>query len=161
MKKALLFVLLVIVFAGCIRKKKEEQQPKIVVNDLPAMLITTLNGEQVYTKNLSGKTVLILFQPDCDHCQREAKQMHDNLEAFREYQMYFISIASIDQLEKFSIDYQFSNEPSVHFATTALDQIISGFGSIDAPSVFVYSAEGKLIRHFNGEVDISKILEVL
>jgi len=142
-------------------EKKKNEQPKIVVNDLPAMLINTTKEEQIFTKNLSGKVILVLFQPDCDHCQREAKEIHDNLNAFREYKIYFISTALKEDLEKFSIEYQFNEEASVHFANTSLDHVINSFGSIDAPSVFVYSAEGKLVKHLNGEVDISEILKVL
>lgn len=141
-------------------QKKEEQQ-RSTDNDLPALLITTTQGNQIFTKNLSGKIILVLFQPDCDHCQREAKQIHDKLSAFREYEMYFISTASSDELDKFSVAYKFNEASSVHFASTSFDNIISSFGSIDAPSVFVYSADGKLIKHFNGEVEISRILEVL
>lgn len=159
MKKTLLLVLLVIVFTGCIRKKKE--QTPSGTNDLPAMVITLVDGEQVYTKNLSGKTMLIFFQPDCDHCQREAKQIHDHLQAFGEYEMYFISTAELDQLEQFSKDYHLADRPSVHFAHTELDYIVNSIGSISLPSVFIYSAQGKLMKQFNGEVDISRILEVL
>lgn len=159
MKHMFFLMLIVTVLAGCEKPKKAQQES--VVNDLPAMLIHTTKGEQIFTKNLSGKTILILFQPDCDHCQREARQIRDSLSAFADYELYFISTVSKEALEEFSDEYQFSSETSVHFATTSFDNIISSFGSIDAPSAFVYSAEGNLIKHFNGEVDISEILKVL
>jgi len=148
-----------VLITSCEKKREVKQVPK--ANDLPAMMITTTKAQPIFAKNLSGKTILVLFQPDCDHCQREAKQMRDKLQSFKAYQLYFVSTAMPADLEKFSIDYQFSGEPNVHFATTTLDQILGSFGAIEAPSLFVYSAEGKLIKHFNGEVDISEILKVL
>lgn len=159
MNKILLLALLAVVFTGCIRKKKE--QPQFNANDLPAMVITLVDGGQVYAKDLSGKTILIFFQPDCDHCQREATQIHDHIEAFKDYEMYFISTAALDQVKKFSEDYHLADRPSVHFAQTELDYIVNSIGSINLPSVFIFSTEGKLIRHFDGEVEIAKILEVL
>src|SRR6187399_2797677 len=106
MKRILVLMLIVTTLLGCEKQKKERQES--IVNDLPAMLINTTKGEQLFTKNLSGKIILVLFQPDCDHCQREAKQIRDSLNSFRDYQIYFISTVSKEELGKFSDKYQFS-----------------------------------------------------
>src|SRR5689334_3320362 len=122
MKGIIVLLALTIVLVGC--EKKKERQQALKTNDLPAMLITTTQGQPIFTKDLSGKTILILFQPDCDHCQREAKQIRDSLSAFQDYEMYFISTAMPADLEKFSADYKFTGEPNVHFANTSLDHIL-------------------------------------
>src|SRR5689334_4516789 len=97
----------VVALFGACSKKKSESPQRGAINDLPAMMIATTTGDEIFTKHLRGKTILILFQPDCDHCQREAKQIHDNLSAFQGYEMYFISTATLEELKKFSTDYQF------------------------------------------------------
>lgn len=152
-------LLLLVTFVACQQKKETSSRP--LQNDLPSMQLVTTIGQPIFAKTLAGKIVLVLFQPDCDHCQREAAQIRENLKAFDSYQLYFISNVTDQELIKFAKDYKFDSASNVHFATTTADQIVSNFGPLDTPSLFVYSAEGKLMHKFIGETDISKILPIL
>src|SRR5687768_1589568 len=81
-------------------EKKNNQSPQ-PPNDLPSMTITKLDGSEIDIRALKGKMILILFQPDCDHCQREAKEIREHIDAFKEYSIYFISADQIPAIEKF------------------------------------------------------------
>ena len=130
--------------------------------DLPNITLTKLNGERLQGKDLLGKkSILILFQTDCDHCQREAKQIKAHLQSFSEYQLYFITNASATEVGKFAVDYELSEKSNVIFALTDVQGILNNFGSIPTPSLYIYDAAGKLLRKFNGETDINLILEAL
>lgn len=129
-------------------------------NDLPKMRITTLDKAQINTHELKGNTILILFQPDCDHCQREAKDIRQNLDAFKEYQIYFISADHMPAIEKFGKDYDLLGHNNIYFAATTVDHVINNFGPIPAPSVYIYSNQ-RLLQKFNGEVAIEKILQAI
>src|SRR5438046_10742212 len=60
--------------------------------DLPNISLTTLTGQRFQGGDLIGKNViLILFQPDCDHCQREAREIKEHIQSFRRYQLYFVT----------------------------------------------------------------------
>jgi peroxiredoxin len=127
-------------------------------NDLPNnMLLTGQDGSQFMAKSLQGKVILFFFQPDCDHCQREAAQISEHLPAFRDYSLYFISTAPMPQITQFAKEYRLSGT-NVHFAQTRLENILSALGPIQAPSMFVYSQEGRLVQKFDGETDINLIL---
>ena len=158
-------LLLTFVLAGlisaCKTEKKSEASEVPVANDLPTMLIKKLDSTYVKTKTFSGKTILILFFPDCDHCQREAKAIQEHLESFKEYNLYFISTVSASAIENFSVTYGLSGKDNIHFATTTVQDVLSNFGPVDAPSIYIYSAEGKQTRSFNGEVAIEEILKSL
>jgi peroxiredoxin len=157
----LLFLSLVLL--SCAREKKEKRAPesKKIVNDLPTMPIRFNDGTELSVKTLEGKIILILFQPDCDHCQREAVQIRENLDAFKDHKLYFISSAPLPEIEKFAADYGLADKDGVYFAQTAAENVIGSFGPIEAPSLYLYSAEGKLVQSFNGEVDISVVLKYL
>ena len=129
-------------------------------NDLPRMIITTIDESQVDIHTLKEKIILILFQPDCDHCQREAKEIRENLNAFKNYNLYFISADQMANVKKFGEDYDLLGQPNVHFALTTVDNVIKNFGSIPAPSVYIYTDQ-KLVQKFNGEVTIEKILQAI
>ncbi|MDZ7647866.1 MAG: hypothetical protein U5K54_12160 [Cytophagales bacterium] len=42
------------------------------VNEFPYLTFTTLDGSPATTRDLPGASVPILFNADCDHCQRES-----------------------------------------------------------------------------------------
>lgn len=132
-----------------------------VRNDLPNIPITTLDGTQLTTRNLKGKTILVFFQPQCDHCQREADQISKNLEEFKEFNMYFISSDNIPALEKFSRDYNLAGNANIHFTRTEGDHILKNLGPIETPSLYIYTAQGQLVKAFNGETPIEQILQYL
>jgi hypothetical protein len=160
-------VIAVILLCGfaCNKKQKESTSskmviPPIAVNDLPAMPITLLDGSTVSARELKGKIILVLFQPDCDHCQHEATEMQANLASFKNYTMYFVSSSPQAENEKFATDYKLKGESNIYFGTTAPENIINNFGPIQAPSVYIYSDQ-KLVKEFNGQVDVGVIIKYL
>lgn len=130
-------------------------------NDLPKLPLTTLDGTQLMVNELEGGTVLVLFQPDCDHCQREAAQIREHIAAFQAYKVYFVSDANLPQLSQFAQTYKLADQGNVYFAQTTLNDILNQVGPIEAPSLFVYSPEGRLVKSFIGETPIEEILKVL
>lgn len=130
-------------------------------NDLPMLPLTTLDGTKLMVNELEGSTVLVLFQPDCDHCQREATQIREHIEAFEHYKVYFVSDAGIPQLSQFAETYKLAGQSNVYFAQTSINEILNQVGPIEAPSLFVYSPEGRLVKSFIGETPIEEILKVL
>jgi peroxiredoxin len=130
-------------------------------NDLPEMSVQLTDNTPVNMKEVEDKTILVLFQPDCDHCQREAADIEENLVKFEEYQLYFLSNASIPELQQFANTYKLNNAPNVHFGTTPAEYIIQNFGSIPTPSLYIYSKDGKLVNEFKGETPIENILKEL
>jgi peroxiredoxin len=146
---------------ACGQKAKDEVGVSTVNNERPSLQVKMPDGTSADFKDVKGKAILILFQPDCDHCQQEAQQMHANLKAFREYKLYFISSSPMGEITKFAADYKLSGVDNVIFGWTTTENIINTFGPIQAPSVYIYSKEGKLVQEFNGQVDISVILKYL
>ncbi len=137
-----------------------EKQIVTTQNDLPNMVITTSDNIQINTRSLKGNTILILFQPDCDHCQREAEEIRRYIDSFKDYQLYFISADQMLAIEKFAKDYDLLGHANIYFGSTTVDNVLNSFGSIPAPSVYIYSNQ-QLQQKFNGEVAIEKILQAI
>lgn len=138
-------------------EKNEVQAP----NDLPNMTIAFLDGSQMHAKKLEGKTVIILFFPDCDHCQREAVQIQKELASFKDHTLYFLTTAQKQETEKFAIDYKLNNIENVKFGFITVNDVLTNFGSVSTPSLYIYSAEHKLIQKFNGETQIDQVLNYI
>ena len=136
-------------------------QTSKVENDLPDMRIRRLDQSEVDIKSLSGKVVLIFFFPECDHCQREASQISQNIAAFDNVTLYFITSDTAEKAEGFAKDYFLSGLDNVVFGNTPAESVLKNFGPIATPSMYIYSAEQKLVKAFNGEVSISEVLKYI
>jgi peroxiredoxin len=132
-----------------------------VKNDLPDMQITLVDGNVVDLKTLKSKTVVVLFQPDCDHCQHEAEEIKANLDRFKNQTMFFVSSSPADQIVKFSKDYKLSDQSNIYFGATTVQKILDTFGPIAAPSIYIYSESGQLIQKFNGQTPVAEIVPYL
>lgn len=165
-KHSALFIMVccVLFVFGCSTPKSDKQETTVAVappaNDLPQMTVTASDQSTINLRSLAGKVMLILFQPDCDHCQREAQEIRQHLDEFKEYEMYFISADQMEAIERFGKTYDLLGHANVKFAATTVESVLGNFGPISAPSVYIY-VDQKLVKKFNGEVGIDLILQAL
>ena len=153
------------VFACSSEKKEEAKEPATTevsrqANEYPDLLLKLTSGQDVSTKELKGNNVFVLFQPDCDHCQEEAVFIEQRLADFKDYTLYFISSAPIDQIKSFAETFRLYDKDNVKFAWTATEGVLNHYGAIRTPSVYIYS-NGKLKRSFNGQTDVENIINAL
>lgn len=158
MIKILITVLGLSLLASCSREEKKEVQTEpVIINELPHLKFTTLEGTAMSTRDLETPLVLILFFTDCDHCQREAQDVKKNLELFKGKNIQFISANDMPLIQKFAVDYGLSNEPNVKFGRAESTDVYMNFGSIPTPAIYVYSAEKRLVKSFKGETPVVEI----
>ena len=150
-----------LVISGCTPKQEEKKAMVTPVNQLINLTITTPAGEQINLRNLEGKNLFIFFNADCDHCQREATEIYDHLEAFKSYSLYFISADSPADQQKFAKDYKLDGQSNVFFGRTEPMFIYQTVGSIPTPSMYIYNNERKLVKQFNGETPVAEIIRAL
>jgi hypothetical protein len=155
-----LFLIVSFLHLKCSSPSTNNPNVEAVQNDLPSMFVMTANGTQLNIKDVTGKVVLILFQTDCDHCQREATAIQQNISAFKEYSLHFITTTSLQEIQTFANQYKLTGYPNVHFYKTSNQNILDNFGPIDAPSLYIYSDQ-KFVKAFNGETSINEILKYI
>ncbi len=149
-----------LVLLACGRNRPPEEQSG--PNELPYMEIRLLNGDTIDARSLETERVaIVLFQPDCDHCQREAAQIREHLNAFEDYKLYFVSSSGGPEVGQFAATYGLEGHDNVIFGVTTVQSILDNYGAIQAPSMYIYSKGGALVQALNGEVDISVILKYL
>ena len=151
-KRLLLPALILFIFSGCEKKNTP--------NEFPDMPIRFTSGGEMNLKEIDANAVLVLYQPDCDHCQREAREIKSHMDSFRQYGVFFITNYQFNQINAFARIQQLDQESNVFFAQTDVNHILDHFGPIETPSVFIYR-EGKKVAQFIGETPIDQIIEAL
>ena len=155
------FLVLPFIVLACSPKKEEKSKSEgQQVNEYPDLVLTFENGQQLSAKRLRGNNVFVLFQPDCDHCQQEAIHIEQHLEEFKDYNLYFISSSSMQQIIAFAENFNLKNKKNVKFTWTSTEGVLNHYGAIQTPSVYIYS-DGRLKHSFNGQTDIESILSAL
>ena len=166
MRKVFLTVVIIVTVGGLFFNAMpldKNQTPKTApaTNEYPNMNLIFPDGSMRSARDLPVKSILVIYFPDCDHCQREAREISNHLKAFKNYHVWFISVASFPDIQKFAIEYKLIGYDYVHFVRTEAKDIVNNYGGISTPSVYIYSKERKLVKAINGETKIDEILKHL
>jgi hypothetical protein len=66
----------------------------------------------------------------------------------------------MEQITAFAKNFDLDNKPRVKFAWTSTEGVLTYYGPIETPSIYIY-LDGKLRQKFNGQTEIDTILSAL
>lgn len=122
------------------RKKHYKTLPEFSYKEVDGYKNNTINLPQV-----EGYAIFI-FNPCCEACQMEAKDISDNIELFDDNCLLFLSPDSLSRIKSFMIDCQLYEKENVLFGNVNLDTIDVKFGKSAIPWSFVYNKNKKLVK---------------
>jgi len=155
----ILLILLLIIFIKADHKNRIAKQTKY----LPEFSFINLLHENNFSRDsvLKGKSCLILyFNSECEHCQKEATQIHGDLYFFSDYQILMVSSESKESILAFKKKYQLDG-PFIKFLQDQKFIFEDVFGATTVPTSFIYNKDKLLIKRFYGEVKTSALLHYL
>jgi len=141
--------------------KKPVETTQQETNELPYLDYKSLKGEPSSTRTLSGSSILILFNTDCDHCQREATEIAEKSVAFKNYELLFIASDSIHQIKNFAKTYNLADKPNVKFGRAEYQDVYMNFGAISTPAIYIFNRERKFVKSFLGETPVEELIKYL
>lgn len=131
---------------------------------VPPFSIIKVPDSTRFTKdNLQKKkaTVIIIFSPDCDHCQHATKELTANIGLFKKAQILMASSLEYSYLKKFYEEYKIAEHPNIIMGRDPSYFFGTFFRVRSFPAIFVYDKKGNFIQSFDGSVPVEKIAEVL
>ncbi len=160
----LIFLVALIAVVACTPSTKRERSGDIEADStarLPDIDIIATSGDTVKLSNLEGPLVLILFTPDCDHCQREATDISNHIDLFKDYKLYFVSAQTSAVMNEFAKKYNLLDKSDVVFAQGPILPVIKILRPTSMPTILIYDDEGVLVKRFDGETKVEDIKEFL
>ena len=135
---------------------KEEVNNTIIT--LQEFKYISLDGSTRSLEKGNVPNVIFFFNPECEHCQAEAKLVSEHVADFEKAKVYFFSTEEIESIKKFAQDYKLETFEvgQVDYMKVAYPMGVNTF-----PMCFIYSPEGKLLKQFKGEVKIEAITNYL
>ena len=169
-KMNLMFFVVLFVAAACNKKEQNNvevtsaEQPKSeinVPNERPRLNVMLQDGRNVDLRTLEENFMLVLFNPTCDHCHDQARQIKNKIAAFSKYNIYFVSSESMDIVQQFAKQLELENLKNVYFGTATGEKVYEEFGPISTPSTYIYKKDGSLVESFDGLVDVEVMMKYL
>jgi len=108
----------------------------------------------------TGPLVLIYFEPDCDHCQRQATEVSNHATEFGAARLLWLSKDSLPALRQFAQRYGLSRQPMMQVAKIR-PEVAQKLGLFSVPDIRIYGPDRKLIRRYRGETSAAAISRAL
>jgi len=131
---------------------------------IPQFTINKANDSSAFTRDDLKKrkeTVFIVFSPDCDHCQKETKDLLAAIDKFSKVQIIMITSLAYDQMKLFYEEFKIANYPIITMGHDPIYFFHTFFNTRYLPAIFIYDKRGKFKKAFEGSVKIEKIIESL
>jgi thioredoxin-related protein len=127
---------------------------------IPAFNIRKVPDSSSFTNNMLQKgkpTILVFFDPDCDHCQEATKGFTSKIDRFKDVQILMVTIMQFDRTKKFYKDFKISDFPNITVTRDVIYDLPKFYMVHTIPDVYVYDKTGKLMRHYKKEIPVDEI----
>ena len=126
-------------------------------------MYTVPDSTSFSNKNLTANKpfIIMFFSPDCEHCQKETKELLAYKNELKDIQILMASPSSYGMVKQFYKDYNLSAMPNIKLGNDVNYALGSIYQLRTFPSIFVYDNTGKLSKAFLGNIGVPAILEAL
>jgi|SRR5690606_9624031 len=161
MKKVLLSVsFLGLSLATLFAQGSQEVTYKNIGSPLPEIRIAEENGRIHTNKDLKGDrgSLLIMFNPTCDHCVVMGKTICENAEKFKGVPIAFMAGPNLmSYLGFFFQETNLRNCPSVVVGVDSINAANQLFLFNSLPQINIYDKNQKLVKVFSGDVPVDSL----
>jgi len=163
MKKILIAILLIAGF-----QQADAQSDSIPVYqrfpDLPVFTIMTAPDSIKFSKADIRKkrpTLIMIFSPDCSHCQVATKDLLDHMDLFKKTQIIMVSSLDFSHIKKFYEDYKIADYPNITIGRDGSYYLGTFYKVHSYPSLYLYDKKGKFVKTFVGDIKMESVAEAL
>ncbi len=160
MKYTLISILLFSVYFGKAQNPVDTTPQFLKTKTVPSFKVLLMDSSTYFYKYQLKKntpTIIVYFNPDCEHCQHDAQKIVDTIKAFENTQFLFVSYAPFGEVKKFAVNYKLNEQKNIKVGRDEKYFIPVFFKVRFTPFVAVYDAAGNLLRVFEGGTTMKKL----
>ena len=131
---------------------------------IPPFTIIKLADSSKFTKEDLAKkkqTIFIIFNPFCDHCKNETRDIIANMELFKDVQIVMASPIENKYLKQFYDELKIAEHPNIIFCRDPGNYFGTFFSVMSVPATFVYDKKGNFVKAFDAHATYKEIAEAL
>ncbi len=166
--KKLLFTTLFFLFSYCsfcqTNAANANTPPYISNPDIPAFSLYKAPDSTAFTnKDLHKRkpTLIMIFSPECGHCQHETTVLQQNMSHFKNAQILMTTWLPFSEMIKFYNDYKIADYPQITMAWDKKDFFLPYYRVQSYPDLVLYDKKGKFVKSFSGEINMQEVWEAM
>jgi cytochrome oxidase Cu insertion factor (SCO1/SenC/PrrC family) len=131
---------------------------------LPAFITYKAPDSTIFTKkNLQkGKPVLLMiFSPDCGHCQNVTNELIQNIDHFKKTQILMFTWLPYRDMMLFYKNYKIAAYPKITLAWDSKYFFLPYYHVQAYPKLIVYDKKGKFVKEFQGDIQIEEVWKAM
>ena len=102
---------------------------------------------------------LILFSPDCEHCQKETEELISKIDSFKNIHSVMAKFMPVDKIKPFVKNYKLDQYPNITVGYDMQHVLATYYRIAFTPFLAFYDKKGNLIDGFQGALPLHKVLE--
>jgi|GEM_PF-6721195 hypothetical protein len=157
---AIVLIAVSVYYAVWVGQAAQDFQARV---ELPAFSFTQINGRPFTRDSLAPAqpVVIMLFDPDCEHCQEELAWMQTTMPAFSSTHFLLVTPADRTVVIPFVRNKGLDVWPHARVLFTEPDDFLQAFGTLKMPSLYCYDRHHRLKKELHGRAKEDKLLEAL
>jgi len=166
--KKLLFVIstLLISYAGFSQTDAAaDNRPEFVKDPtIPNFTIYKAPDSTVYTNHDLKKnkaTLLMIFSPECGHCQNETKELEKYIDHFKNVQILMVTWLPYSEMMAFYHNFKIADYPEITMGWDKKDFFLPYYHVQMYPDLVVYDKHGKYVNSFSGVIKLQDVVDAL
>jgi len=128
--------------------------------NMPGFTFSNVSGGHFGKSNLKQNTatVIILFSPDCEHCQQQAQWITKDAAKLKNVQLVWVSFHdNAEDIKAFGNKYLPGVKLPMVFLQDQNFDFDTFFGESNVPTILVYDSKGKFVKDFREETSVDKL----
>jgi len=105
--------------------------------------------------------LLMLFSPECGHCQHVASEILKNMDSFKKAQILMITWLPYRDLAKFYSDYKLAKYSQITPGWDGKFFFVPYYHVSTFPKLIAYNKNGKFVGAFEGNIKIEDVWKAL
>jgi thioredoxin-related protein len=136
----------------------------IQIGTIPTFTTYKAPDSTIFTrKNVQkGKpALLMIFSPDCGHCQHVATELIKNIEHFKKTQILMFTWLPYSDMMSFYKTYKIGDHPQITMAWDPKFFFLPYYHVQTYPKLILYDKKGNYVKEFQGEIQMEEVWEAL
>ena len=128
---------------------------------IPPFKLLKIDSSSYFTKNdlKKNKPVLImLFNPDCDHCKHETEEIIKNIDQLKDVQVVMATMMGFDAMKSFYEKYDLQKFENITVGQDTKYTLPVFYHIRFMPYLAMYDKKGNLLTTFEGSMKIDDLV---
>jgi thioredoxin-related protein len=130
---------------------------------VPPFTLLETDSVSLFTKadlKKNKPVLIIVFSPDCEHCQHETEEIIKHMDDFKKVQIVMATMMPFTTMKNFYVRYKLANYKNIKVGKDLQNMLPSFYMAHSLPYLAMYDKKGELLTTFEGTMKIENLIKV-